>query len=211
MKIFHPLALIACVAAMAGCNNDDDDDDGGSSVGAPVRATFTDDFSDGFPGSNWTVEQGSASIDNGEGNEIPALSVSGDDTRVRTNFRFSSSEPFTLSFQLRPVTGPEGARFEFRLERVAGDDQEVKFDLRLEDGQVRLEILEAGKDDLFPTSDEFHTVTFAMSADRTATWSIDGTPLLTRADFPDALWRIELRSTDAGTAEMHLDNVELRR
>ena len=137
--------------------------------------------------------------------------MTGDDTRILASFQFSSDRPFTVSFQLQSSTVPTGARFEFRVGRMGTPDQEAKFDLRLEDRQVRLEILEATRDDLFPSSVEFHAVTFSMDASRTATWSIDGEPLLSRSNFPDAGWRIELRSIDAAGSEFHVDNVALTR
>jgi len=213
MKAHRLLVLVGSVA-MAGCGDENGDDaaaPGPAPVVIPTRESFTDHFAQGFPNDDWIVEQGSAAIDTTEGNSVPALAVTGDDTRVLSSFQFASDDPFTVSFQLQPVTGPSTARFEFRLERMGASDQDATFDLRLEDRQVRLEILEVGRDDVYPSSVEFHTVTFTLDSSRTATWSIDGTPLLSRAQFPDAGWRIELRSIDAEGAEFHVDNVELKR
>ncbi len=187
----------------------------GGGGGGDVVEEFADVFSGAFPGDNWVIEDGNPVIDENQGNPAPSLALGPTDQniKIRSAFEFSSADPLTLSFDLATPdlpTDPSG-RFKFELERDSMGGCEASFEVRLEDGQIRLEILGSQAEITFTPDSEFHVISFSVDADGIATWSIDGEAVLTRSDFPQGLFRIEAEAHGGGNTGFLMDNVALTR
>jgi hypothetical protein len=188
---------------------------GAGGGGGGVQDEFSDDFSGDFPGDNWIVKEGSPAVNADLGNPAPGLALgpSTENARVRSAFTFSSADPLTLSFDLGTpafVTNQTG-RFEFQLERDGMGGGEASLELRLDEGRLRLKILDADVE-LDATADTaFHAFAFSVDADGVATWSVDGEVVLTQAGFPQGLFRIEMEGHGGSSAALIVDNVLLAR
>jgi hypothetical protein len=203
MKRF--LAIAVGGVLLLGCHGSDggDDDDSGSSgftpgpsggpSGSGQTLQFSEAFEAGFPGSNWTMTTGAPVIAGDLGQPPPALVLgsAGESVLLQTPFMFSTSGPFTLSFDFSiPAPKPTSAQFEMRL---APDDHSVPFASVIVPATPNHLILNIGdQSQQFPFAPDaqFHKLTFQVLEDRTATWALDGGVIMSRRDFPIGTFRI---------------------
>jgi hypothetical protein len=210
MKYF---TVIAGLAFMIGCHRDGAH--GGSIGDTPAGITeFHDDFSDGFPGDNWVVEDGEPAVAMDEGNSAPALILDPalGDVRVRSSFTFSTSDPMEISLQVGALQSPpEAVLFKFLVRRGEAVESETSAEVSPLDGEIRLMIF--GEQIFMPliTTGGLTTIAFSVDASGVATWFVDGVPAMTRGGFPESFYRIELEAHGSGADVFVVDNVKLTR
>ena len=208
------LALALVLAPVLGCGGEGGGSSGGLFISSnlPAVQSFLDDFSGDFPGGNWIIKEGNPAVDPDQGNPSPGLAMqAGDrDDRVRGAFVFSTAGPLTASVDLGIPGFMAGQPGRAGVEIEADSDgPEASFEIRLEDGVIEFEILGAETDVAFAGDADFHTLTFDIAADQTATWSMDGTIVMTVPDFPVVLAQIDLRAHNPSPAVFVFDNVSI--
>jgi hypothetical protein len=212
------LMLSAGLAVLFGCGDDDDDDGGGMATGLRsangAAIEFFDDFTGTFPDPNWDIKRGNPFATPNVGNEAPGLALlgNGDDIRLRGEFVFSTSEAFTLSFDLAAHHLQSSSRFKFRIREV-GDGGEASFETRIDDGEIRLKIQGSDEEIDFPMAEDGHyeLIEFKVDAKGVASWRINGTSFMTRGGFRDGTSRIEIEAGGGQSTKFVVDNVMLTR
>ena len=207
------LILAAALAAFAGCNDDDDNGDPAPPAPPASEVLMIEDFSDGFPGPHWRISEGLPFTDEDRGDSPPGL-VLGlfARTRAESSFEFSTAEPVTAAFDLSTpgVITESNARFRFTVKRRAFLAGEAAFEVRLQDGVIRFEILGSASEFDFFTDPAFRRISFSVDQG-VATWRVDGQPYLTLAGFPEDLYFFEFESSPGGTLGFVVDNVMVTR
>jgi hypothetical protein len=209
---------VACAAFLAGCRDDDDgsdpdDNDLGPAGRGAVSLVYFEDFEEGFPSPSWEVVEGFPFADEERGNAPPGL-VLGlfVRSRAQTTFTFSTAEAVTVSFDLATpgVLTESDSRFKLRFRRELFLAGEASFEVTLQDGQMRFEILGGGESFDFFTDQAFRTIEF--SVDRgLATWSVNGQPFMVRTGFPEDHFFIDVEANGGQTLGFVVDNVTITR
>ena len=216
--------IVFLLIAALGCHEEGDGaDDGGASsdTGGVVNppppnptVELHDDFSGGFPGSNWILDSGSPSIVSGLGDPAPSLQAADAtaDTRLRSGLTFPATAPFTLSFDLA-IPAPKGpaSRFDLRLQAEGAGLTSASLVVPETAGVIRVQVGATEEEIPFTADGAFHTFTLAVDADRIATWSIDGGVVITVPDFPQDDFRLEILSHADTGGPFLVDNVNLSR
>jgi hypothetical protein len=216
MTSFRRLAFAASLAAVLGCDGGNSgsgsDPSLFSSENLPQVTSFLDDFSGDFPGDNWRIHHGAPTIDDNRGNPAPGLAMNSMpmEGRLRSGFIFSTAGPLTVSVDvgIPDFAAGQTGRFEFELED-GEEAAEAEFEFRLDHGLIKFEIADVETSIPFSGDADFHTFTFSVDANQTATWAIDGTVVASRAGFPAQLVRLDLRADDGSTAHFIVDNVSV--
>jgi hypothetical protein len=210
-------AALGLLVPACGGKNDSGSSGTANSVSAPPL--FAEEFSGAFPGTAWSPpgEGGTVQIDASTGDKAPSLMMT---TTTRPAFVATSttmtfaSRPMTLAVQMSASGAGDGSGgigvFNAQGSPVAAAEwhpaspSALTFSIQgtTNPTPVAAPLVNSG----------FHTFTFSVDPSGGATWSIDGTMVMTKPGFPDGQVRVELYDVvpaggGAAFATFHFDNV----
>jgi len=214
----HTLVVILCVLALAAlaasCGRNTL-----SKQSPGPQTVFFDDFSGGFPGTNWTVGAGSPAIDPDIGNGppslmFPALDATGYSWIQSKVPAFSTTLGITISADMGFPTGlPVWSQFWVydQYPGLGGGPQAYVF-LDQTAGTVTYHLATGVNPEVtvvnpLDADTKFHTYTFQVDASGNASWSRDGVQQASTTGFSCAT--LLLMFEGGWTGETYVDNVSV--
>ncbi len=212
-------ALTALGLLVPACGGKNDNGGGATGVSSTVTPLFTEEFNAAFPGTAWSPpgSGGVVQIDAASGNPAPSLLMTSS-TRpafvaTSTTMTFNST-PMTASVQMSATESGDGSGG-FGIFNSVGDPVAAAEWHAATPSALTFSIL--GTTNATPVAaplpnSGFHTFTFSVDASGSASWRIDGTPVMSLSGFPNGPMRVELYDVvpaGAGTtfATFRFDNV----
>jgi hypothetical protein len=198
----HAVLLIVAALAIPACGDGGGGGGGGNNSGGGSRSQplFEETFDGAFPGTSW-----SAPFSVGSGTSIQIASTGGDPALEMTTTSDPSfvgttttdefsSRPMTVSVRMAATGSGEGSGGIAILDHLgaavaaaewhAATPSALTFRIENETNPSPVAVPLAGSG--------FHTFTFTVTASGEASWSLDGTVVMTRGGFPNDLVRVQL-------------------
>lgn len=189
---WHAFLLVAAALVVPACG--DGDGGGGSS-----QVLFKEDFEGAFPGTSWSAPFSigggtDVDIDSAGGDSALRMTTTSDPAFVGTTTLASfASRPVTVSVRMAASGSGEGSGGIAILDATGVAVAAAEWH-QATPSALTFRILDSVNPNpvAVPVGSGFHNFTFKVDKSGEATWSFDGTVIMTRAGFPDTMIRVQL-------------------
>ena len=200
------LAALAIPACGNGSNNDSGGGGGGS--GSSSQALFTEDFEGAFPGTAWSAPFSTGSgtnlqIDSSGGDPALRMTTTAGSAFIGTTTMTSySSRPLTVSVRMSATGSGEGSGGIAILDHQGASIAAAEWHAATPSGLTfRIQSATNPTPVAVPLAGSgFHTFTFTVSASGEASWSLDGTVVMTHTGFPNDMVKVQLYDNIGATS-----------